>query len=167
MAKYEKISYERDGDIAIIAFDDDKTLNACGVDTAIELLHALEVAAKEARCTILTGKGGDLLEFRMAAGYFALGIVVPGISQILFVVAVREVGASRTLVERGERQLDARTADPPRPQPVPGVVVPPELVADLVPALRRRLDRMGRLALQALFANTSPSTFMVPQVVTD
>jgi 2-(1,2-epoxy-1,2-dihydrophenyl)acetyl-CoA isomerase len=57
MAKYEKISYERDGDIAIIAFDDDKTLNACGVDTAIELLHALEVAAKEARCTILTGKG--------------------------------------------------------------------------------------------------------------
>ena len=57
MARYEKISYERDGDIAIIAFDDDKTLNACGVDTAIELLHALEVAAKEARCTILTGKG--------------------------------------------------------------------------------------------------------------
>ena len=57
MAKYEKISYERDGDIAIIAFDDDKTLNACGVDTAIELLHAFEVAAKEARCTILTGKG--------------------------------------------------------------------------------------------------------------
>jgi 2-(1,2-epoxy-1,2-dihydrophenyl)acetyl-CoA isomerase len=57
MAKYEKISYERDGDIAIISFDDDKTLNACGVDTAIELLHAFEVAAREARCTILTGKG--------------------------------------------------------------------------------------------------------------
>jgi len=57
MAKYEKISYERDGDIAIIAFDDDKTLNACGVDTAIEMLHAFEVAAGEARCTILTGKG--------------------------------------------------------------------------------------------------------------
>ncbi len=57
MADYKKISYERTGDIAIIAFDDDKTLNACGVDTAIELLHAFEVAAKEARCTILTGKG--------------------------------------------------------------------------------------------------------------
>lgn len=57
MADYKKISYERDGDTAIIAFDDDKTLNACGVDTAIELLHAFEVAAAEARCTILTGKG--------------------------------------------------------------------------------------------------------------
>lgn len=57
MSKFEKISYERDGDIAIIAFDDDKTLNACGVDTAIELLRAFEIAASEARCTILTGKG--------------------------------------------------------------------------------------------------------------
>jgi 2-(1,2-epoxy-1,2-dihydrophenyl)acetyl-CoA isomerase len=57
MAAYQKISYELKDNVAIIAFDDDKTLNACGVDTAIELLHAFEVAAKEARCTILTGKG--------------------------------------------------------------------------------------------------------------
>lgn len=57
MATYEKISYELQGNTAIIAFNDDKTLNACGVDTAIELLHAFEVAAGEARCTILTGKG--------------------------------------------------------------------------------------------------------------
>ena len=49
--------------------------------------------------------GGDLLEFRMAAGYFALGIVVPGISQILFVVAVREVGASRTAIMIGTAPL--------------------------------------------------------------
>jgi len=55
--------------------------------------------------TILTGKGGDLLELRMAAGYFALGIVVPGISQILFVVAVREVGASRTAIMIGTAPL--------------------------------------------------------------
>ena len=55
--------------------------------------------------TILTGKGGDLLEFRMAAGYFALGIVVPGISQILVVVAVREVGASRTAIMIGTAPL--------------------------------------------------------------
>ena len=55
--------------------------------------------------TILTGKGGDLLEIRMAAGYFALGIVVPGISQILFVVAVREVGASRTAIMIGTAPL--------------------------------------------------------------
>ncbi|MFN7056365.1 enoyl-CoA hydratase/isomerase [Hyphomonas sp.] len=57
MTAYQKISYELKDNVAIIAFDDDKTLNACGVDTAIELLHAFEVAAKEARCTILTGKG--------------------------------------------------------------------------------------------------------------
>lgn len=57
MATYQKISYELNGNTAIIAFDDDKTLNACGVDTAIELLHAFERAADEARCTIFTGKG--------------------------------------------------------------------------------------------------------------
>ena len=54
---YEKISYELKGDIAIIKFNDPKTLNACGVDTAQEMLHAFEVAADEARCTILTGEG--------------------------------------------------------------------------------------------------------------
>ena len=55
--------------------------------------------------TILTGKGGDLLELRVAAGYFGLGLVVPGISQILFVVAVREVGASRTAIMIGTAPL--------------------------------------------------------------
>ena len=55
--------------------------------------------------TILTGKGGDLLDLRVAVGYFALGIVVPGISQILFVVAVREVGASRTAIMIGTAPL--------------------------------------------------------------
>lgn len=54
---YTKISYELKGDIAVISFDDPSTLNACGVDTAQELLHAFEVAADEARCTILTGSG--------------------------------------------------------------------------------------------------------------
>ena len=42
---YTKISYELKGDIAVISFDDPSTLNACGVDTAQELLHAFEVAA--------------------------------------------------------------------------------------------------------------------------
>ena len=51
---YTKISYELKGDIAIISFNDPSTLNACGVDTAQELLHAFEIAADEARCTILT-----------------------------------------------------------------------------------------------------------------
>lgn len=54
---YEKISYELDGDIAVISFNDPKTLNACGMDTVIELLHAFEKAGTEARATILTGKG--------------------------------------------------------------------------------------------------------------
>ncbi len=54
---YEKISYELNGSIAIIKFNDPSTLNACGVDTAQELLHAFEVAADEARCTVLTGEG--------------------------------------------------------------------------------------------------------------
>ncbi len=69
MSAYEKIAYEREGDIAIISFDDDRTLNACGVDTAQELLHALEVAGDEARCTILTGKGrGFCSGANLAAG---------------------------------------------------------------------------------------------------
>ncbi len=54
---YEKISYELDGSTAIISFNDPATMNACGVDTAQELLHAFEKASLEARCTILTGKG--------------------------------------------------------------------------------------------------------------
>ncbi len=54
---YTKITYELDGPIAIISFNDPATLNAAGVDTAVELLHAFERAGSEARCTILTGKG--------------------------------------------------------------------------------------------------------------
>ena len=54
---FEKIAYEVDGDIALIAFNDPATLNACGIDTAEELLLAFEQAADAARCTILTGNG--------------------------------------------------------------------------------------------------------------
>ncbi|MEZ5954416.1 MAG: enoyl-CoA hydratase/isomerase [Hyphomonas sp.] len=54
---YELISYELKGTIAIIALNDPKTMNACGVDTAQELLHALEKAGSEARCTVITGNG--------------------------------------------------------------------------------------------------------------
>ena len=60
MAEYKKISYERDGDIAIIAFDDDKTLNACGVDTAIELLHAFDPVNDEHRSVDNSNTSGDL-----------------------------------------------------------------------------------------------------------
>ena len=54
---YELISYELKGNIAVIAFNDPKTMNACGVDTAQEMLHALEKAADEARCTVITANG--------------------------------------------------------------------------------------------------------------
>lgn len=54
---YQKIGYELEGNLAIISFKDPATLNAAGIDTMTELLHALERAAKEARCTILTGEG--------------------------------------------------------------------------------------------------------------
>ncbi len=55
--------------------------------------------------TVVTGSGGDLLELRPAFGYFVVGIVAPGISQILFMVAVREVGASRSAIMIGTAPL--------------------------------------------------------------
>jgi 2-(1,2-epoxy-1,2-dihydrophenyl)acetyl-CoA isomerase len=57
MSDYKKITYERDGEIAIITMNDPATMNACGVDTAIELTHAFDRAAKEARAVIMTGTG--------------------------------------------------------------------------------------------------------------
>ncbi|MEO0983733.1 MAG: enoyl-CoA hydratase/isomerase [Pseudomonadota bacterium] len=54
---FEKITYELDGDIAIITLNDPATMNAAGMDTVEELLLAFETAADDARCTILTGTG--------------------------------------------------------------------------------------------------------------
>lgn len=54
---FKKIAYAVSDDIATIAFDDPKTLNAAGMDTIEELSLAFEQAADEARCTILTGNG--------------------------------------------------------------------------------------------------------------
>lgn len=53
----EKITYRREGDVAVIAFNDPATMNACGVDTATQLGAALETAAGEARAIVLTGTG--------------------------------------------------------------------------------------------------------------
>lgn len=70
---FEKITYSVDNDVAIIAFNDPKTMNAAGVDTVEELSLAFEMAADEARCTILTGNGrgfcsGANLSPNMAGG---------------------------------------------------------------------------------------------------
>lgn len=54
---FKKIAYEVSDDIATIAFNDPKTLNAAGMDTVEELSLALEQAGDEARCTIITGNG--------------------------------------------------------------------------------------------------------------
>lgn len=54
---FSKITYELNGDIAIITISDPATMNAAGIDTTKELTLAFEKAGNEARCTILTGEG--------------------------------------------------------------------------------------------------------------
>lgn len=54
---FEKITYAVENDIATITLNDPKTMNAAGMDTASEMMLALEMAADEARCTIITGNG--------------------------------------------------------------------------------------------------------------
>ncbi|MGB2220544.1 MAG: enoyl-CoA hydratase/isomerase [Henriciella sp.] len=54
---FKKITYSVADDIAVIAFNDAATMNAAGLDTVEEMLLALELAADEARCTIITGEG--------------------------------------------------------------------------------------------------------------
>lgn len=54
---FQKITYSVDASIATITFNDPATMNAAGTDTAEELLLAFEMAADEARATILTGNG--------------------------------------------------------------------------------------------------------------
>jgi 2-(1,2-epoxy-1,2-dihydrophenyl)acetyl-CoA isomerase len=57
MSDYQKITFAQDGDVAIITMNDPATMNACGVDTAIELTSAFDRAASSARAVILTGNG--------------------------------------------------------------------------------------------------------------
>ena len=54
---FKKIAYSVENDIAVIALNDPQTMNAAGMDTIEELLLAIEHAAEEARCTIITGNG--------------------------------------------------------------------------------------------------------------
>ncbi|MEM1087248.1 MAG: enoyl-CoA hydratase/isomerase [Pseudomonadota bacterium] len=54
---FTKITYTVTEDIATITFNDPKTMNAAGIDTAEELLLAFELAGDQARCTIVTGTG--------------------------------------------------------------------------------------------------------------
>jgi 2-(1,2-epoxy-1,2-dihydrophenyl)acetyl-CoA isomerase len=57
---YEKIKVSSDGDVAVITLSDPATMNAAGVDTAAELLHAVKAAvggASPARAILITGEG--------------------------------------------------------------------------------------------------------------
>ncbi len=57
MTGYSKITYARDGDIAIITLSDPATMNAAGLDLVGELDTAFTRAEGEARAIILTGEG--------------------------------------------------------------------------------------------------------------
>jgi 2-(1,2-epoxy-1,2-dihydrophenyl)acetyl-CoA isomerase len=57
MSDYQKITYALKGDVAIITMNDPATMNACGMDTAAELLDAFDAAAAQARAIIMTGTG--------------------------------------------------------------------------------------------------------------
>jgi 2-(1,2-epoxy-1,2-dihydrophenyl)acetyl-CoA isomerase len=57
MSDYAKITYALEADVATISFNDPATMNACGVDTAIELRDAFARAARDARAAVLTGVG--------------------------------------------------------------------------------------------------------------
>lgn len=72
---FSKINYSVSDQIATIAFADPATLNAAGLDTVEELLHAFERAADDARCTILTGSGRG---FCSGANLSAGGPRIPG-----------------------------------------------------------------------------------------
>lgn len=57
---YNKIKVSREGTVAVITLADPATMNAAGVDTASELLHAFKVAVSgedKARAILLTGEG--------------------------------------------------------------------------------------------------------------
>ena len=54
---YTKLSYALDSGVATIVLNDPATMNAAGLDLVGELSHALERAADEARCVLLTGEG--------------------------------------------------------------------------------------------------------------
>jgi drug/metabolite transporter (DMT)-like permease len=56
---------------------------------------------------IATGVGGDLLDWRVGLTFLLVGAFVPGASQILFVVAVGDIGPSRAAVWIGTAPLVA------------------------------------------------------------
>jgi len=55
--------------------------------------------------TVLTGQAGELADGRVAIAYLLIGLVAPGLSQIVFMLAVRDAGASRVAIMIGTAPL--------------------------------------------------------------
>ena len=55
--------------------------------------------------TVLTGQAGELADGRVAIAYLLIGLVAPGLSQIVFMLAVRDAGASRVALMIGTAPL--------------------------------------------------------------
>lgn len=55
--------------------------------------------------TVVSGKAGDLTDWRIAALYFVIGLVAPGATQVIFMLAVRDAGASRVAIMIGTAPL--------------------------------------------------------------
>ncbi|MEY4225351.1 MAG: hypothetical protein RL190_108 [Actinomycetota bacterium] len=55
--------------------------------------------------TVVTGQAGDLADGRVALAYVLIGLVAPGLSQIVFMLAVRDAGASRVAIMIGTAPL--------------------------------------------------------------
>lgn len=55
--------------------------------------------------TVASGKAGDLTQWHPALAYFGIGLIAPGASQIIFMYAVRDVGASRAAIMIGTAPL--------------------------------------------------------------
>ncbi len=55
--------------------------------------------------TVATGQAGELADGRVAIAYLLIGLVAPGLSQIVFMLAVRDAGASRVAIMIGTAPL--------------------------------------------------------------
>jgi drug/metabolite transporter (DMT)-like permease len=72
------------------------------VGSVVVIALALAVALV---ATVASGRAGDLADGRVAIAYVAIGIVAPGLSQIVFMLAVRDAGASRVAIMIGTAPL--------------------------------------------------------------
>jgi 2-(1,2-epoxy-1,2-dihydrophenyl)acetyl-CoA isomerase len=74
--EYQKLKVTHDGPVAVITLADPATMNAAGIDTAGELLHAFKAACADpakVRAVVLTGEGRGFCSGANLAGGGAAG----------------------------------------------------------------------------------------------